>query len=153
MLKKEITYINFDDEEVTETFYFNLTNAEIIQMEVEFPGGLEGALNRIVEEQDNKKILDIIRFIIGKAYGQKSEDGKRFIKSQEATDAFFTSEPFSELIMEFFGDANKAADFFANLAPRRSSKLKIDEEYQNKTPEELRAAAMERMQGHLSKKD
>src|SRR5690606_63211 len=111
MLKKTITYIDYDGNERTEDFYFNLSKAEIMEMELSMPGGMAQTLNKIVAAQDGEKIIKIFKEIILKAYGEKSPDGKRFIKSEELSAAFSQTEAFSQLFVELATNADAAAQF------------------------------------------
>ena len=117
MLKKTITYTDYDGNTRTEDYYFNLSKAEVIEMELGTTGGMQKMLERIVAEQDTKKITEIFKTIILKAYGEKSADGKRFIKSEELSTAFSQTEAYTELFMELFQDADKAAAFFTGILP------------------------------------
>lgn len=117
MLKKTITYIDYDDNKRTEDFYFNLTKAELTEMEMSHDGGLVKALNQLIATQDHKRIIEIFKDLILKAYGIKSLDGKRFVKSQEIKDSFAQTEAFSELFMELATDANSAAAFVNGIIP------------------------------------
>ena len=142
MIKKTITYSDLNGDNVTEDFYFNLTRAELLEMEITAEGNsLQDYLKRITQEQDAKKLMNVFKEVIGKAYGVRSLDGKRFIKSQEASDAFFTSEAWSELFIEFFTDAAKAAEFFKALAPKNL------ESVNPQSSEDIRRASEAQMQG------
>jgi hypothetical protein len=117
MLKKTITYVDFDGNERTEDFYFNLSKAEVLEMEMGISGGMTQMLNRIIAEQDSEKIIKTFKEIILKAYGEKSPDGKRFIKSEELSTAFSQTEAFSQLFMELATDADAAAKFVNGIIP------------------------------------
>lgn len=117
MLKKEITYTDFDGNERKETFFFNLSKAEALEMEMGVVGGMTQMLNKIVESQDNKKIIETFKEIILKAYGEKSPDGRRFIKSPELSAAFSQTEAYSELFMELATDEGAAAAFINGILP------------------------------------
>jgi len=117
MLKKTITYTDFDGNERTEDFYFNLTKAELTEMELSEQGGLQKVIERISAEKDSKKILEIFKKLILDAYGEKSIDGKRFIKSQELKDGFMQTNAYSDLFIELANDADKAADFINAIIP------------------------------------
>jgi hypothetical protein len=118
MLKKTMTYTDFNEQERTEDFYFNLTKAEILEMETSVDGGMTQMLNRIVAMQDNKKLVEEFKAIIVKSYGEKSPDGKRFIKSKELADAFTQTEAYSDLFMELATNAASAADFVNGIIPK-----------------------------------
>lgn len=118
MLKKTITYKDYDGKERTEDFYFNLTKAEITEMDICYDGGIKSMLERIIKSNDNRVIVEIFKDVIRKAYGEKSIDGKRFMKSTEITDSFTATEAYSELFMEFLENADSAADFFNSIIPK-----------------------------------
>lgn len=117
MLKKTITYVDYNGNERVEDFYFNLTKAEATEMELSVEGGLTKKLEDIVNSQNNKEIIALFKEIILKAYGEKSQDGKRFIKSEELSEAFSQTEAFSELFMELALNEKAAADFVNGILP------------------------------------
>ena len=117
MLKKTITYTDYNGAERTEDFYFNLSKAEITEMEMGVKGGLTETITRIVAAQDSPAIIKIIKDLILKAYGVKSPDGKRFEKSEELSTEFAQTEAYSNLFMELAFDANKAAEFINGIVP------------------------------------
>jgi len=123
MLKKTITYIDYDGNERTEDFYFNLSKAELMEMELSMPGGMTQMLNKIVAAQDSEKIIKIFKEIILKAYGEKSPDGKRFIKSEELSTAFSQTEAFSQLFIELATNADAAAQFINGIIPADAPKI------------------------------
>lgn len=115
MLKKTITYEDYNGVERKEDFYFNLTEAEVMEMELSTKGGLTEMINRIVAAQDAPAIVKIFKDLILKAYGVKSPDGKRFIKSQELRDEFESTRAYSILFMELATDEKAASDFVNGL--------------------------------------
>ena len=117
MLKKTITYTDYNGSERTEDFYFNLTKAEVVEMEMSTTGGLAEMIKKIVAAQDAPSIIAIFKKLILKAYGEKSPDGKRFIKSDEISTAFSQTEAYSQLFMELATDADKAAEFVNGITP------------------------------------
>lgn len=117
MLKKNIEYVDYDGNERQEDFFFNLTKAEVVFMELEMPGGMQKYLKKITDEQDNVKIVEMFKRFIGMSYGIKSDDGKRFIKSQAHTAAFEQTEAYSNLIVEMIQDAAFAATFINGVIP------------------------------------
>jgi len=123
MLKKTITYIDYDGNERTEDFYFNLSKSEIMEMELSMPGGMAQMLNKIIAAQDGEKIIKIFKEIILKAYGEKSPDGKRFIKSEELSTAFSQTEAFSQLFVELATNAEAAAQFVNGIIPADIPKI------------------------------
>ena len=117
MLKKTITYTDYDGNKRTEDFYFNLSKAEVAEMEMSAEGGLTKTLEKIVAEQDGKRIIEMFKNLILKAYGEKSLDGKRFIKSKELSEAFSQTEAYSELFMELAMNAEASAAFVNGIIP------------------------------------
>lgn len=117
MLKKTITYTDYNGSERTEDFYFNLSKAEIMEMEMGTAGGMAGTIQKIVSAQDAPAIIKIFKDLVLKAYGEKSPDGKRFIKSEEISMAFSQTEAYSNLFMELATDADAAAKFVNGIIP------------------------------------
>ena len=117
MLKKTITYTDYNEVERKEDFYFNLTKAEIMEMEMSISGGLTEMINRIVAAQDAPAIVKIFKELVLKAYGIKSPDGKRFIKSDELATEFAQTEAYSQLFMELATDADAASAFVNGIVP------------------------------------
>ena len=124
MLKKTITYTDYNGSERTEDFYFNLTKAEIMEMEMSITGGLTEMINRIVAAQDAPAIINIFKKLILKAYGEKSPDGKRFIKNDELATAFSQTEAYSQLFMELATNADEASKFVNGIVPSTEKKAK-----------------------------
>lgn len=121
MLKKNIKYVDYDGNARAEDFYFNLNKAEIVELELGTTGGLTKMLEKIVQEKDNKRIVEYFKVIILKAYGEKSADGRRFIKSQELRDSFEQTEAYAELFMELSSNAKAAADFISGIVPKEAA--------------------------------
>lgn len=117
MLKKTITYPDYNGVSRTEDFYFHLSKAESMEMEMSTTGGLSEMIRRIVAAQDTPAIIKIFKELILKAYGEKSPDGKRFIKSEEISKAFSETEAYSILFMELATDADAAAKFVNGILP------------------------------------
>ena len=117
MLKKTITYNDYNEVTHTETYYFNLSKAECMEMEMSTSGGLTEMINKIIETQDIPAIIKIFKDLILKAYGVKSPDGKRFIKSEELSTAFAQTEAYSVLFMELATNAEEAAAFVNGIMP------------------------------------
>lgn len=117
MLKKTITYEDFNGEEVSEDHFFHLSKAELVELEMSHDGGLSSALERIIAAQDGKSIIAEFKKIILGAYGKKSPDGRRFIKSQELRDEFESTEAYSTLFMELVTDTDASIKFINGIVP------------------------------------
>lgn len=117
MLKKTITFVDYNGVERTEDFYFNLSKAEIMEMELSTKGGLAEMINQIVAAQDAPAIIDVFKKLVLKAYGKKSADGRRFQKNDEITADFAETEAYSILFMELATDAEAAAAFVNGITP------------------------------------
>lgn len=118
MLKKTITYEDYNGVERKEDFYFNLTKAEIMEMQFGTVGGLDVMLRKIIDAKDVKSIMDTFKKLILKAYGVKSDDGRRFIKSEELSKEFEQTEAYSILYMELSTDDKAAAEFVNGIIPK-----------------------------------
>lgn len=117
MLKKEITYIDYNGNERTEEYYFNLSKAELLDMELFTEGGYVNMLERVIKENNQVEIIKLFKELVMKSYGKKSDDGRRFVKSQEILDEFMQTEGFSEFYMELATDAEAAAEFANGIMP------------------------------------
>lgn len=117
MLKKTIKYVDYHGVERKEDFFFNLSKAEIMEMEMSTAGGLASMIEKVVAAQDQPTIIRIFKDLILKAYGEKSPDGKRFMKSPELSAAFSQTEAYSILFMELATDANAASAFVNGIVP------------------------------------
>ena len=118
MLKKTIEYTDYNDVKRKEDFYFNLTKAEIMEMELSTTGGLAEMIQKIIDTQDTPQIVKLFKDLVLKAYGEKSADGKRFIKNDDIRDGFAQTEAYSELFMELATDDNAAASFVNAIVPK-----------------------------------
>lgn len=118
MLKKTITYVDFEGKTRTEDFFFNLTKTEIIKMENSEVGGLTKLLGKIIQAEDQPTIMKYFDIFVSNAYGEKSADGRRFIKSKELSDAFFQTPAYDVLFQELITDAKAAADFVNAIVPQ-----------------------------------
>lgn len=117
MLKKTITYTDYNGVERKEDFYFNLTKAELMEMELSTTGGLAEMIQNIVNTKDTPGIIKIFKSLILAAYGQKSADGKRFMKNDEIKAEFEQTEAYSILFMELATDADAASKFVNGIIP------------------------------------
>ena len=115
MLKKTIKYIDYNGLEREEDFYFNLTKAELMEMEMSIVGGFTEMIKKIIDANDTPSIIKIFKELVLKAYGEKSADGKRFFKSKEIAEAFSQTEAYSNLFMELATDSDAAAAFINGI--------------------------------------
>lgn len=129
MLKKTITYTDYNGVERTEDFYFNLSEAELMEMEMSTEGGMEAYLNKIVSTQDKPTLIKLFKEIILKSYGEKSLDGKYFDKSEKLSNAFSHTEAYSILYMELATSDEAAALFINGVIPQN---VKVQMANQNK---------------------
>lgn len=118
MISKTFTYVDYNGEERTETAYFNLSKAEILEMEMSVDGGFTAMIDRIVEAKDAPSVVKVFKDLILRSYGIKSPDGRRFIKNQQLRDEFEQTEMFSELFMELSLNDKKASEFVNGLIPK-----------------------------------
>ena len=117
MLKKIITYTDYNGVERTEPFYFNLSKAELMEMELGVTGGMTEMLDKIIAAKDAPSLMKTFKEMIMKAYGVKSDDGKRLIKSEELSTAFTQTEAYNVLFIELITDDKAAADFVNGIIP------------------------------------
>ena len=122
MLKKTVTYVDYNGVERTEDFYFNLSKAEVTEMELSVEGGFSKMLEEIVKSNDNARILELFKEMVLKAYGEKSADGRRFVKSKELAEAFSQTEAYSEIFMELAMHEKAAAAFVNGIMPANLGK-------------------------------
>ncbi len=117
MLKKTITYTDYNGVERTEDFYFNLSKAEIMEMEIGTTGGYTSFLTAVINSKDTSSLIKLFKDLVLRAYGEKSVDGKRFVKSKELSEAFSQTEAYSILFMELATDDKAASDFVNGIMP------------------------------------
>ena len=121
MLKKTITYTDYNGTERTENFYFNLSEAEVMEMEMGTTGGMAEMIQRIVDAQDMPALMKVFKDIVMKAYGERSADGKYFMKKNGAlAEAFIESEAYSVLFMELVTVEGAAAEFVNGIIPSKA---------------------------------
>ena len=118
MLKKTITYTDYDGNERTEDFYFNISKAELTELQFSVKGGLKNILEKAVQEKDGPTIMQLSKEIVLKAYGVKSNDGRRFMKSEEITKEFAETEAYVTLFMELATDEKAAIAFAEGVMPK-----------------------------------
>lgn len=118
MLKKTIKYTDYDGNEREEDFYFNLSKAEVTEMELSKEGGMSEYIKKISAAQNAPELIKLFKEIITKSYGEKSLDGKRFIKNKDLTEAFTQTEAYSELFVELASNADEAVKFINGIMPK-----------------------------------
>lgn len=118
MIKKTIKYTDYNGEEREEDFYFHLSRAEVIELNFKANLKLSDQIQGIIKAKSMPEIFDLFKKIVLLAYGEKSEDGKHFMKSPEIAKAFECSEAYSELVMELVSNEKKAADFIQSILPK-----------------------------------
>lgn len=117
MFKKTMTYKDYNGEDVTRTFYFNISRAELIELEASSDGGVFTLIDQLTENRDIHRIVEIFKTLILKSIGRKSPDGERFIKSEEIAQEFSQTEAFSDLFVELASDSDFAAEFVKGILP------------------------------------
>ena len=118
MFKKTITYLDYNGQERTEDFYFNLSKSEMIMLESTTPGGYVAMLQRIIDSKDNTALMKTFTDLIKRSYGVKSDDGTRFVKNEQVVDDFMNSAAFDQMFTEFLTDENAASDFAKGIMPQ-----------------------------------
>lgn len=118
MIKKTVTYDDYNGFSRTEDFYFNLTKAEVMEMQLSTVGGLDTMLKKLVATNDMPSIIKVFKDLVLKAYGEKSPDGRRFIKNDELRSEFEQTEAYSIIFMELATDDKAAAEFINGIVPK-----------------------------------
>lgn len=127
MIKWPITYTDYNGDERTEDFYFNLNKAEVMEMNLNANGALSEYYKRLVDLHDGKQIAEEYKKLILSAYGEKSLDGRRFVKSQKLRDEFEQTEAFAELYMQLATEEGAAARFIEGVLPKASQGAPVPE--------------------------
>ena len=117
MLVQRIDYVDFDGNKRSEDHHFNFTEAEIQEMNLKTPGGLKARLEKIVQEMDQERLVSYFKSLILDSYGVKSDDGRRFIKSKELSEAFSQTGAYNKLFMQLTTDTNAAIKFVKGIIP------------------------------------
>lgn len=117
MLKRIIKYTDFNNEEQAETFYFNLTSAEMMELSVSHGGNLQAYIEKLQRDKDNERIVALVKEIILLSYGVKSGDGRQFKKNEELRKAFVSSAAYSALFTELVFDDTKQMAFVEGIMP------------------------------------
>lgn len=137
MLKKTIEYEDFNGNLVKEDKYFNLTDAELMELELSYKGGLSKYLQELLENEDTLGIMNFIKKLVFISYGKRSEDGKRFIKDEKFTQEFFQTDAYSKLLMDLLTDQYAGAKFINGLVS--NSRKMSDEELMKVLEENVKA--------------
>lgn len=124
MLAKTIKYEDYNGEQREEKFYFNISKAELVELELSKKGGLQQVIQRMIDEEDTYQIIQLFKEIITIAIGKKSDDGKRFIKNPSIAEEFFQTEAYSELLMSFLNNPDEAAKFIQGIIPKDMEEVK-----------------------------
>lgn len=122
MLKKTITYTDYDGMERTEDFWFNLSKTELTKLDAELPGGVLGVLRKIIDKKDRKALVDFIETLILRSYGEKTLDGKRFVKTPEMAEEFMQTPAYDELFMSILSDTDSQTNFINGVIPQSMAK-------------------------------
>lgn len=120
MYKITESYVDYDGNERKEDFYFNFTEAELAKMELSVTGGLTTIIQRAINAKDVPSLIKIFEDLISKSYGQKSLDGRRFVKSPEILEEFKQTEAYSQIYMRMATDEKAAAEFVNNVMPKKT---------------------------------
>lgn len=137
MLKRNVRYIDYNGNDVVDTFYFNLTKSELLELEISEKGGLGELLKNIIASQDPQALVSMFKKIILLAYGEKSEDGKRFIKNETMREEFAQTAAYDALFLELASDDRSASEFIRGIIPTEMS---------NAVEMELKQAAIQNSQ-------
>lgn len=121
MIKREVPYKDFNGIDRKETVYFNLSETELIDMQMSKTGGLDVILRTIIDTNDQVQLYNIFKDLVLKAYGEKSEDGRRFIKSDELRHEFSQTEVYNKLWYGLATNADEASKFVNDLIPEHLS--------------------------------
>ena len=123
MIKKTVTYTDYNGIERTENYYFNLSEAEVMEMEMSTEGGMAESIQKVVDAKDAPAIIRVFKDLVLKAYGVKSDDGRRFMKTKpdgtRYADDFKETEAYSQIFMELATDADAAAKFVNGIVPTK----------------------------------
>lgn len=117
MLKERIDYVDFDGNRRSEDFYFNFTEAEIQEQNLKTPGGIKAKLEKIIQTQDQEKLVEYFKYLILESYGVKSDDGRRFIKSEELSKEFSQTGAYNKLFMTLSTNTEEAIRFCRGIIP------------------------------------
>lgn len=150
MLTKTVSYTDYNGNHRTETVHFNLTQAEVLEMEMRenLKGGLAEQLKAIVASNDGNRIMDFFQDFIRKSYGVKSDDGRSFRKSEDIANDFLGSEAYSEVFLELITDPDAAAAFIDAIVPKGLDK--VADKIAKTRPQDHKKSAREQNQENLT---
>lgn len=116
------TYTDYNEVEKTETFWFNLNKAELMQLALGPKGGLEGVIEEITRTTDTGRVLDLIKEILLMSYGRKTPDG-RFAKTDDDGHKyaleFEQTAAFDEIYVDLFNDVDSLIAFVNGVVPAK----------------------------------
>lgn len=132
MIKKTITYVDYNGNQRTEDFYFNLNKAELMRMELGVKGGMTEMMNRMIAAQDAPAMMEVFEDLVRKSYGVKTPDGRGFDKDPKHFEAFKSTEAYSELFVELITNPDACAEFFNGVVPANLvEQMKAEQAKQN----------------------
>lgn len=132
MIKKTITYTDYNGNQRTEDFYFNLNKAELMKMELGVKGGMTEMMNRMIAAQDAPAMMEVFDDLIRKSYGIKAPDGRGFDKDPKHFESFKATEAYSELFVELITNPDACAEFFNGVVPANlAEQVKAEQAKQN----------------------
>lgn len=117
MVKKTITYTDYNGTERTEDFYFNLTEAEVTELNLSMEGGMQAYIQKIVDAKSQLELVKLFKKIVLMSYGKKSLDGRLFVKNDDITAEFLAHPAYSQIYMELVTDEQKASEFVNGIVP------------------------------------
>lgn len=126
MVTKSITYVDFDDNERVDVFHFNLTNAEIAEIQLDFPEGIVERLDFVMKSRNSSEIGKFFRYFLEKSVGRKSPDGKKIVKNDGIRSDFFDSNAYSVFLTELVESPEMAKTFFTGILPSSDSNKKAN---------------------------
>lgn len=123
MLKYDVKYVDYNNEKVEKTFYFNINKLELMKLQVSVDGGLDTKLTKMITANDYAEILKFFTEIVKLAYGEKSDDGQTFVKSEKLSGAFVQSAAFEQMCNDFFFSdektgTDKVVNFINGIIPQ-----------------------------------
>lgn len=138
MLKKTITFHDLDGNEVTQDFWFHLSKAELLEMEISTTGGLRDSMQRLIDKRDGESVIKTYKDLILNSYGERSLDGLKFLKEDEngrpLYKDFMQTEAYSELFTSLVTDDEAAAEFFNGVLPKEIAEKMVEEEAAGNLP-------------------